>query len=124
VPEAGVVGSVAPGGESSKKESPPTWSEDFDLIAFVAEILNGNLCRLETLSLEELRKLAVESGLKCLALNQMVFACQEKEVAERLEQEVEATKEGLRKTHTDALLKKKVDFEKSLAKEEKRYCVL
>jgi hypothetical protein len=124
VPEADVVGLVAPGGESCKQESPPTWSEDFDPIAFVAEILKGNSCRLETLSLEELRKLAVESGLKCLALNQMVFACQEKEVAERLEQKVEATKEGLRKTHIDALSKKKANFEKSLAKEKKRYDVL
>jgi hypothetical protein len=72
------IGSVALEGESSKHDSPPTWSEDFDLVTFVAENLKGHSTRLDALSLEELRKLAVGSGLKCLALNQMVFNRQEK----------------------------------------------
>jgi hypothetical protein len=64
VPELGLAGSVASGGESSKQESPPSWNEDFDPVTFVAENLKGNSSRLESLSLEELRKLAVGSGLK------------------------------------------------------------
>jgi hypothetical protein len=80
-----VTGSAALEGEGSKHDSPPTWGEDFDPVAFVAENLKGHSTRLEALSLEELRKLAVESGLKCLALNQMVFNRQEKEASLKLE---------------------------------------
>jgi hypothetical protein len=72
-PQGEVVGSAATEGESSQQESIPTWSEDFDPIAFVAENLKGHSTRLDALSLGELRKLAVGSDLKCLALNQMVF---------------------------------------------------
>jgi hypothetical protein len=43
--------------------------------------------------LEELRKLAARAGLKCLALNQMVYARQEKEASEKLEREVGVAKE-------------------------------
>jgi hypothetical protein len=72
------IESVAAEGESSRREPLPTWNEDFDPIAFVADNLKGCTSRLDALSLEELRKLAVGTGLKCLALNQMVYARQEK----------------------------------------------
>jgi hypothetical protein len=43
--------------------------------------------------LEELRKLAAGTSLKCLAFNQMVFARQEKDASEKLEKEVGAGRE-------------------------------
>jgi hypothetical protein len=107
----GSVGSAAAGGESSKQGSPPTWNEDFDPIAFVAENLKGTSSRMESLSLEELRKLAVGSELKCLALNQMVFARQEAEAKEKLEKEVKAAEEEAKKEQAEVLKKKKADFE-------------
>jgi hypothetical protein len=106
--------------ESSKQESPPTWGEDFDSIAFVADNLKGHSSRLDALSLEELWKLAVGSGLKCLALNQMVFTRQEKEAADKLEREVGAAKEDLEKSHDVALAESQASFNKSLTREKKR----
>jgi hypothetical protein len=116
----GSTGSTVVEGESSKQGSPPTWNEDFYPIAFVAEHLKGTSSRLESLSLEELRKLTVGSGLKCLALNQMVFARQEAEAKERLEKEVKAAEEGAKREHVEALKKKKADFESGLSREKKR----
>jgi hypothetical protein len=113
-----VIGSAATEEENSKHESPSTWSEDFDPIAFVAENLKGYSTHLD--ALEELRKLAVGSGLKCLALNQMVFSRQEKEASEKLEKEVGAAKEELEKDLADQLAKSQASFNKSLAKEKKR----
>jgi hypothetical protein len=56
-------------GESSRREPVPAWNEDFDPVAFVADNLKGCTSRLDAMSLEELRKLAAGTGLKCLALN-------------------------------------------------------
>jgi hypothetical protein len=119
-----VTGSAALEGEGSKHDSPPTWGEDFDPVAFVAENLKGHSTRLEALSLEELRKLAVGSGLKCLALNQMVFNRQEKEASLKLEKEVGAAKEELEKELTSQLAKSQADFSKSLGKEKKKNSAL
>jgi hypothetical protein len=66
---------------------------------------------MESLSLEELRKLAVGSELKCLALNQMVFARQEAEAKEKLEKEVKAAEEEAKKEQAEVLKKKKADFD-------------
>jgi hypothetical protein len=118
------VASAATEGESSQPESIPAWSEDFDPIAFVAENLKGHSTRLDALSLGELRKLAVGSGLKCLALNQMVFTRQEKEASEKLEREVGAAKEDLEKTLADQLAKSQASFNKKLVKEKKRITAL
>jgi hypothetical protein len=123
-PQGDTAGSEATEEESSKQESLPTWGEDFDPIAFVAENLKGHSSRLDALSLGELRKLAVGSGLKCLALNQLVFTRQEKEAADRLEHEVGTAKEGLKRTHAEVLAKNQARFDKSLAKEKKRLSVL
>jgi vacuolar-type H+-ATPase subunit E/Vma4 len=76
------------------------------------------------MSLGELRKLAVGTGLKCLALNQMVFTCQEKEASEKLEREVDAAREDLEKNLADQLAKSQAGFNKSLAKEKKRTSAL
>jgi hypothetical protein len=119
-PQGEAAGSVATEGESSKQESLPTWSEDFDPIAFVADNLKGYSSRLDALSLEELCKLAVGSGLKCLVLNQMVFTLQEKEASEKLEKEVGTTKENLERSLADELAKSQASINKSLAKEKKR----
>jgi hypothetical protein len=119
-PQGEAAGSVATEGESSKQESLPTWSEDFDPIAFVADNLKGYSSRLDALSLEELCKLAVGSGLKCLVLNQMVFTLQEKEASEKLEKEVGTTKENLERSLADELAKSRASINKSLAKEKKR----
>jgi hypothetical protein len=119
-----VTGSAALEGECSKHDSPPTWGEDFDPVAFVAENLKGHSTRLEALSLEELRKLAVGSGLKCLALNQMVFNRQEKEASLKLEKEVGAAKEELEKELASQLAKSQADFSKSLGKEKKKNSAL
>jgi hypothetical protein len=120
VSQGEAVGSAATEEESSKRESPPTWSEDFDPIAFVADNLKGYSSRLDALSLEELRKLAVGSGLKCLALNQMVFTRQENEASEKLEREVGVAKEDLEKNLAGQLAKSQASFNKSLAKEKKK----
>jgi hypothetical protein len=45
------IGSVALEGDNSKHDSPPTWSEDFDPVTFVAENLKGHSARLDALSL-------------------------------------------------------------------------
>jgi hypothetical protein len=94
------------------------------LIAFVAENLKSHSTRLDALSLGELRKLAVGGGLKCLALNQMVFTRQEKEASKKLEREVGATKEDLEKNLADQLAKSQASFNKSLAKEKKKITAL
>jgi hypothetical protein len=124
VSQGEAIGSAALEGENSKHDSPPTWGEDFDPVAFVAENLRGHSSRLDALSLEELRKLAVGSGLKCLALNQMVFTRQEKEASERLEREVGVAKEELEKDLAGQLAKSQASFNKSLAKEKKKVSVL
>jgi chromosome segregation ATPase len=72
------------------------------------------------MSLDELRKLAAGTGLKCLALNQMVFNRQEKEASERLEKEVGAAKEELEKDLADQLARSQADFSKNLSKEKKK----
>jgi hypothetical protein len=118
------VDSAAAEGENSRREPLPTWNEDFDPITFVAENLKGCTSRLDALSLEELRKLAVGTGLKCLALNQMVYARQEKEASENLEKEVGAAKEELEKDLADQLAKSQASFNKSLAKEKKKISAL
>jgi hypothetical protein len=118
------VDSAAVEGEGSKGDSPPAWGEDFDPITFVAENLKGYSTRLEAMNLEELRKLAVGSGLKCLALNQMVFNRQEKEAAERLEKEVGVAKEELEKELADQLANCQASFNKSLENEKKRVSTL
>jgi hypothetical protein len=100
-----VADSATAEGENSRRESLPTWNEDFDPIAFVAENLKGCTSRLDALNLEELRKLAVGTGLKCLALNQMVYARQKKKASEKLEKEVGAAKENLEKDLADQLTK-------------------
>jgi hypothetical protein len=115
---------VAAEGESSRREPLPTWNEDFDPIVFVADNLKGCKSRLDALSLEELRKLAVRTGLKCLALNQMVYARQEKEASEKLDREVCAAKEDLEKDLADQLAKSQASFNKSLAKENKKISAL
>jgi chromosome segregation ATPase len=74
--------------------------------------------------LEELRKLAVGTVLKCLALNQMVYARQEKEASEKLEKEVGVAKEELEKDLADQLAKSQASFHKSLAKEKKKVSAL
>jgi chromosome segregation ATPase len=111
-------------GEKSKTESPPIWDETFDPLAFVSENLKGYSSRLHAMSLEELRKLAAGTGLKCLALNQMVFNRQEKEASEKLEREVGAAKEELEKDLADQLAKSQADFTKSLGKEKKKNSAL
>jgi hypothetical protein len=118
------VDSAAAEGENSRREPLPTWNEDFDPIAFVAENLKGCTSRLDALNFEELRKLAVGTGLKCLALNQMVYARQEKEASEKLENEVGAAKEDLEKDLADQLAKSQDGFNKSLAKEKKKISTL
>jgi hypothetical protein len=123
-PPVEAINSVVGEGESSKQEALPTWSEDFDHIAFVADNLKGYSSRLDAMSLEELQKLAVGTGLKCLALNQMVFSRQEKEVSEKLEKEVGVAKEELEKDLADQLAKSQASFNKSLAKEKKKVSVL
>jgi hypothetical protein len=119
-PQGDVAGSVATEGESSKREALPTWNEDFDPIAFVTENFKGCTPRLDALSLEELRKLAAGTGLKCVALNQMVYVRQEKEASEKLEREVGVAKEELEKELAGQLAKSEASFNKSLAKEKKR----
>jgi hypothetical protein len=123
-PSGEAVNSAIGEGESSKQETLPTWSEDFDPIAFVADNLRGYSSRLDAMSLEELRKLAVGTGLKCLALNQMVFTRQEKEASEKLEKEVGAAKEDLEKDLADQLAKSQAGFNKSLAREKKKVSAL
>ncbi|KAK2429176.1 hypothetical protein QL285_027636 [Trifolium repens] len=123
-PMGDVMKSVAAEGESSKREALPTWNEDFDPIAFVADNLKGCTSRLDALSLEELRKLAVRTGLKCLALNQMVYARQEKEASEKLEREVSVAKEELEKDLANQLAKSQASFNKILAKEKKKVSAL
>jgi seryl-tRNA synthetase len=76
------------------------------------------------MSLEELRKLAAGTDLKCLALNQMVYSRQEKEASEKLEREVGIAKESLEKDLADQLAKSQAGFNKSLAKEKKRVSAL
>jgi hypothetical protein len=73
VSQGNAIDSAAAEGESSRREPLPTWNEDFNPITFVAENLKGCTSRLDALSLEELRKLSVGTGMKCLALNQMVL---------------------------------------------------
>jgi hypothetical protein len=124
VSQGDAVDSAAAEGKNSRREPLPTCNEDFDPIAFVADNLKGCISRLDALSLEELRKLAVETGLKCLALNQMVFTRQEKEASEKLEKEVGAAKEDLEKNLADQLAKSQAGFNKSLAKEKKRISAL
>jgi hypothetical protein len=115
-----VVGSAATEGEKSKAESPPIWNEDFDPLTFVSENLKGYSSRLDAMSLEELRKLAAGTGLKCLALNQMVFNRQEKEASDKLERELGAAKEELEKDLAGQLAKSQADFQKSLDREKKK----
>jgi hypothetical protein len=110
--------------ESSRREPVPAWNEDFDPVAFVADNLKGCTSRLDAMSLEELRKLAAGTGLKCLALNQMVYSRQEKEASEKLEREVGIAKESLEKDLADQLAKSQAGFNKSLAKEKKRVSAL
>jgi hypothetical protein len=124
VSQSDAIDSAAAEGESSRREPLPTWNEDFNPITFVAENLKGCTSRLDALSLEELRKLSVRTGLKCLALNQMVFTHQEREAAEKLEKEVGAAKENLEKNLADQLAKSQAGFNKSLAKEKKRISAL
>jgi hypothetical protein len=124
LPQGEAVGSAATEEESSQQEALPSWGEDFDPIAFVADNLKGHSSRLNAFSLEELRKLAVGTGLKCLALNQMVFTRQEKEASEKLEKEVGAAKEDLEKDLADQLAKSQAGFNKSLAKEKKKVSAL
>jgi chromosome segregation ATPase len=115
-----VTESVAVEGESSRREALPTWTEDFDPLAFVADNLKGCTSRLDALSLEELRKLAAGTGLKCLALNHR----QEKEASEKLEREVGVAKEELEKNLADQLAKSQASFNRSLAKEKKKVSAL
>jgi hypothetical protein len=65
------------------------------------------------MGLEELQKLAAGTGLKCLALNQMVFNRQEKEASDKLERELGAAKEELEKDLAGQLAKSQADFQKS-----------
>jgi hypothetical protein len=123
-PQGEVAGSEAVEGEKSKTKSPPIWNEDFDPLTFVAENLKGYSSRLDTMSLEELRKLAAGTGLKCLALNQMVFNRQEKEASDKLEREVGAAKEELEKDLADQLAKSQAEFTKSLGREKKKNSAL
>jgi hypothetical protein len=123
-PKGDVTESVAVEGESSRREALPTWNEDFDPITFMADNLKGCTSRMDAMSLEELRKLAVGTGLKCLALNQMVYARQEKEASEKLEREVGVAKEELEKDLADQLAKSQASFNKSLAKEKKKVSAL
>jgi chromosome segregation ATPase len=118
------IDSAAAEGESSRREPLPTWNEDFDPIAFVTDNLKACTSRLDALSLEELRKLAVGTGLKCLALNQMVYTRQEKEASEKFEREVGDAKDDLEKDLADQLAKSQDGFNKSLAKEKKRVSAL
>jgi chromosome segregation ATPase len=111
-------------GDSSKREPLPTWSEDFDPVAFIADNLKGCTSHLDALSLEELRKLAAGTGLKCLALNQIVYVRQEKEASEKLQKEVRAAKEDLEKDLADQLAKSQAGFNKSLAKKKKKISAL
>jgi hypothetical protein len=119
-PEDDAVVSEAVEKEGFKGESPPVWDEGFDPLEFVAENLKGYSSRLDAMSLDELRKLAAGTGLKCLALNQMVFNRQEKEASEKLEKEVGAAKEELEKDLADQLAKSQADFSKSLSREKKK----
>jgi hypothetical protein len=111
-------------GESSKPDTPPTWNEDFDPITFVSENLKGYSSCLDTLGFEDLRKLAVGTGLKCLALNQMVFNRQEKEASDRLEKAVGAAKEEPEKDLAGQLAKSQADFHKGLDKKKKKVSAL
>jgi hypothetical protein len=111
-------------GEKLKTETPPIWDETFDPLAFVSENLKGYSSRLHAMSLEELRKLAAGTGLKCLALNQMVYNRQEQEASEKLEREVGAAKEELEKDLAAQLAKSQADFTKSLGKEKKKNSTL
>jgi hypothetical protein len=123
-PQGEAVGSDVAEGESSKQDTLPTWNEDFDPVTFVSENLKGYSSRLNVLGLEELRKLAAGTGLKCLALNQMVFNRQEKEASDKLEKEIGASKEELEKDLADQLAKSQASFNKSLVKEKKRVSAL
>jgi hypothetical protein len=123
-PQGEVVGSATTEGEKSKTESPPIWNEDFDPLTFVSENLKGYSSRLDAMGLEELRKLAAGTGLKCLALNQMVFNRQEKEASDKLERELGAAKEELEKDLAGQLAKSQADFQKSLDKEKKKVSTL
>jgi chromosome segregation ATPase len=124
MPQGEVAGSEAVEGERSKTESPPIWNEYFDPLTFVSENLKGYSSRLDAMSLEELRKLAAGTGLKCLALNQMVFNRQEKEASDKLERELGAAKEELERDLADQLAKSQADFQKSLDKEKKKVSTL
>jgi hypothetical protein len=104
-PSGETVDSAAAEDEGSKQDSPPTWGEDFDPVAFVAENLKGHSSRLDT-------------------INPMVFARQEKEAAEKLEREVGVVKEGSERTHAEVLAKKQAKFDKTLAREKMRLSVL
>jgi hypothetical protein len=119
-----MVEPAAADGESSRREPVPTWNEDFDPMAFVVDNLKGCTSRLDAMSLEELRKLAAGTGLKCFALNQMVYSRQEKEASEKLEREVGVAKESLEKDLADQLAKSQAGFNKSLANEKKRVSVM
>jgi hypothetical protein len=123
-PPGEVAASEAVEGEKSKTETPPIWDETFDPLAFVSENLKGYSSRLQAMSLEELRKLAAGTGLKCLALNQMVYNRQEQEASEKLEREVGAAKEELEKDLAAQLAKSQADFTKSLGKEKKKNSAL
>jgi hypothetical protein len=123
-PQGEVAGSEAVEGEKLKTETPPIWDETFDSLAFVSENLKGYSSRLHAMSLEELRKLAAGTGLKCLALNQMVYNRQEQEASEKLEQEVGAAKEELEKDLAVQLARSQADFTKSLGKEKKKNSAL
>jgi hypothetical protein len=124
VSQGDAVDSAAAEGKNSRREPLPTCNEDFDPIAFVADNLKGCTSHLDALSLEELRKLAVGTGLKCLALNQMVYTRQEKEASEKFEREVGDAKDDLEKDLADQLAKSQDGFNKSLAKEKKRVSAL
>jgi hypothetical protein len=127
--EAGEALSDTAATGNNAQDSPSTWGEDFDPINFVAENLKGNSTKLDSLSLVELCKLAVGSWLKCLALNQMVFTRQEKEAAEKVENEVKGAVEGLKKENASVLKMKKADIdtlkkERSSRRKDKRNLVV
>jgi chromosome segregation ATPase len=115
-----VVSPATAEAEALKGELPLKSDGGFDPLTFVQENLKGYSSRLGALSLDDLRRLAADTGLKCLALNQVVFDRQEQETSGRLEREVSAAKEELEKDLANQLAESQADFTKRLEKEKKK----
>jgi hypothetical protein len=78
-PSKGVASPIAADkSEGTPSESVPAWGVDFDPISFVSEHLKGDTKRFDTMPLKGVRKVAVGNGLRCVALNELVYGRLEK----------------------------------------------